>query len=381
MMEHTRVYAQIDLGAALSNFRAFHELAGDHAKICAVVKADAYGHGAVEISRMLQPFDWIWGFAVAEVPEAEALRRAGIVKPILILGYVFPEDDPFLAAEDVRPAVFSRERAEHLAAEAVRQGKQARIHIALDTGMSRIGFPDTDEAVREVAEIARMEGIIIEGLFTHFARADEADKTNARGALRRYLDFCGKLEEAGVHIPIRHVSNSAALLELPEARLDMVRTGIINYGVLPSDEMRPDTACLKPVMSLKTRVTHVKSVPAGVPVSYGGTFVTERETVIATIPAGYADGYPRSLSGKGYVLIDGHRCPILGRVCMDQFMVDVTGIACRPGQEVTLMGEDHGEVLPVETLSALSGRFPYEFLCCIGKRVPRVFLNLDEEQG
>ena len=381
MMEHTRVYAQIDLGAALSNFMAFHDLAGSHAKICAVVKADAYGHGAVEISRMLQPFDWIWGFAVAEVPEAEALRRAGIVKPILILGYVFPEDDPFLAAEDVRPAVFSKERAEHLAAEALRQGKQARIHIALDTGMSRSGFPDTDEAVREVAEIARMEGIIIEGLFTHFARADEADKTNARGALRRYMDFCGKLEEAGVHIPIRHASNSAALLELPEARLDMVRTGIINYGVLPSDEMRPDTAALKPVMSLKTRVTHVKSVPAGVPVSYGGTFVTERETVIATIPAGYADGYPRSLSGKGYVLIDGHRCPILGRVCMDQFMVDATGISCRPGQEVTLMGEDHGEVLPVETLSALSGRFPYEFLCCIGKRVPRVFLNLDEAQG
>lgn len=212
-------------------------------------------------------------------------------------------------------------------------------------------------------------------MFTHFARADEADKSTAQKALQRYLAFADKLERAGIPIPLRHCSNSASILELPEAHLDMVRAGITIYGIYPSDEMDRKKNVLQPVMELKSHIAYIKKVPAGTPVSYGGTFVTERETRVATIPVGYGDGYPRSLSNKGYVLIGGQTAPIIGRVCMDQFMVDVTDIEAHEQEEVTLLGKDGGAFLGIDELGRLSGRFPYEFACCINERVPRVYLT------
>ena len=371
-----RVCAYIDLDAVRQNFEVMRRLIPPGTGICAVIKTDAYGHGAVPIARMMEGEPYIRGFAVAAVEEALTLREAGIEKPILILGYVFPEDYETLVRFAVRPAVFTEEMAVALSRAAEKEQKVLPIHIALDTGMSRIGFLPGEEALEQVVRISKLPFLQVEGMFTHFARADEADKTIAQDALSKYLGFAEALERKGVTVPIRHCANSAAILELPEAHLDMVRAGITIYGIYPSEEMRRDKD-IRPVMQLKSHVAHVKTVPAGTPVSYGGTYVTTRQTRIATIPVGYGDGYPRSLSSRGYVLIDGKKAPILGRVCMDQFMVDVTGLDVKTGDEVTLMGYDHGAFLGVEELGALSGRFPYEFVCDIGPRVKRVYMRLE----
>ena len=371
-----RVCAWIDLDAVRQNFDVMRRLIPPGTNMCAVIKTDAYGHGAVPIARMMEEEPYIWGFAVAAVEEAAALREAGIRKPILILGYVFPGDYETLARLSVRPAVFTEEMALALDQAAAKEQTVLPVHIALDTGMSRIGFLPGEEALEQVVRISSLPHLRLEGMFTHFARADEVDKTIAKEALEKYLDFEEGLERKGVTIPIRHCANSAAILELPEAHLNMVRAGITIYGIYPSEEMRRDKD-LKPVMQLKSHVAHVKTVPAGTPVSYGGTFVTSRQTRIATIPVGYGDGYPRSLSNRGYVLIGGKKAPILGRVCMDQFMVDVTGMDVKTGDEVTLMGYDHGVLLSVEELGALSGRFPYEFVCDISPRVRRVYTGVE----
>ena len=241
--------------------------------------------------------------------------------------------------------------------------------------MSRIGFADTEESVKEIEEMAKLPGLVLEGIFTHFARADEKDKSDAVSQLNRYLRFISLLQEAGISIPLRHCSNSAGILEMPEANMDAVRAGISMYGIYPSDEMDRNRIRLEPAMELKSHIVYIKEVPAGVPVSYGGTFVTDRPTRIATIPVGYADGYPRSLSSRGCVLIRGKRAPILGRICMDQFMADVTDIPAEELDEVTLMGRDGEEFLSVDELGALSGRFPYEFVCDVSKRVPRIYVN------
>lgn len=376
--KHSRVYAKIDLDAVEENFLRMKENLRPGTRMIAVIKTDGYGHGAVEIARLTQSWDYIWGYAVATVEEAEKLRQAGIEKPILILGFVFPEHYETVARQGLRPAVFKLDMARQLSQAALHTGKTVNIHLALDTGMTRIGFPDTDQAVETIKEIGRLPGLRIEGMFTHFARADEADKSSARKQLERYLAFAGKLEAAGVSVPMKHCSNSAAILELPEANLDAVRAGITIYGIYPSDEMRRDGVRLRPVMELKSHIAYIKDVAAGVPVSYGGTYVTERPMRIATIPVGYGDGYPRSLSNRGYVLIHGKKARILGRVCMDQFMVDVTGIGAREFDEVTLMGRDGEETLSVDTLGTLSGRFPYEFFCDIGKRVPRIYVRNGE---
>lgn len=369
-----RVYAAIDMGAVRHNMDVMKALIGPDKHIIAVVKADAYGHGAVPIAKMLEEDPDIWGFAVAAVPEAVELREAGIVKPIMILGYVFPQDDEALIHFEIRPEVSTLQMAERLNKVAERRGKEIRIHIAVDTGMSRIGFFPDAQSVEAIRQISRLPHVRIEGMFTHFARADEVDKVCVHTAFARFQNFSRAVRAAGVDIPLCHCANSATILEYPDAHLNLVRAGITMYGIYPSDEMIRDKD-LQPVMQLKSRIAHLKWVAPGVPVSYGGTFVTERETQIATIPVGYADGYPRSLSSKGCVLWKGRRAPILGRVCMDQFMVDVTGMEAQIGDEVTLMGEDHGAFLGVDELGRLSGRFPYEFVCDISKRVPRVFIN------
>ena len=375
-----RVYAKINLDAVRMNFDAMRKRLKPGVKICAVIKTDGYGHGALPIAEMAEGWEDVWGYATATAQEAFSLRDGGIKKPILILGYSFPEDYEEMAARQIRPAIFTIEMAEDFQKAAERQKVCAPVHIAVDTGMSRIGFADHAVSADLVKDIAAMPNLSIEGLFTHFARADEVDKQYARAALDRYLAFREMLSERGVVPAISHCSNSAGILEFPDANLDMVRAGITIYGIYPSDEMDRRKNTLFPVMELKSRIVHVKTVPAGVPVSYGGTYVTDRITQIATVPVGYGDGYPRSLSSRGSVLVKGKRCPIIGRVCMDQFMIDTTGMDVRTGDEVTLMGRDGEEMISVDELGTLSGRFPYEFVCDIGKRVPRIYVKLDEQR-
>lgn len=346
--------------------------------MCAVVKADCYGHGAVPIARMIQNYDYIWGYACATPEEAMTLRRAGITKPIILLGYAFEESYEDMIDYDIRACVFEKESAYALSHVADSLNHKAIVHLALDTGMGRIGFSDTDESVKTIAEIAQIPNLEIEGIFTHFARADEPSLEPAVEQHRRYDAFIQKLEDAGVHIPIHHVSNSAALMRYPDANEDMVRAGITIYGLLPSDDVEDEMKDLKPVMKMTSHVTFVKDVKAGFPISYGGTFVTKRPTKVATIPVGYADGYPRTLSNKGEVLIHGKRVPILGRICMDQFMVDVTGMDVKQGDEVVLLGSQGDERISAEELGRKSGRFNYELVCDISKRVPRSYIYKDQ---
>ena len=374
MTTYSRVYAEIDLDAVLYNFESMRKNMTEGTQMIAVIKADAYGHGAVPIAHLMEARGYIWGFATATAEEAMQLRKAGIRKPILILGYVFEEYDDVLIREDIRPTVFKKETAYRLSRKAKALGRVLPVHVAVDTGMTRIGFADTKDSAEIIKEISMLPGITIEGLFTHFARADESDKTFAEKQLERYMAFADQLKELGIQIPIHHCSNSAGIIDLPQANLDVVRAGITIYGIYPSQEVKKECVPLKPVMKLKSHIAYIKDVEEGVEISYGGTFTTKRKSRIATIPVGYADGYPRSLSGKGSVLIRGQRAPITGRICMDQFMVDVTDLQdVSELDEVTLLGEDREAVLPVEELSALSGRFPYEFVCNISQRVPRIY--------
>lgn len=374
MNRYTRVRAVIDLDAILYNMNSMHQNISEDTKIMAVIKADGYGHGAAEVAECIEHLDYLAGYAVATVEEGLILRNHGIKKPILILGYAFPDQYDELIAADMRPTVFTRETAQELSQAAGEMGVDCPIHFAVDTGMSRIGYQVTEEAADEMAQIARLPHIMVEGIFTHFARADEADKTSAEEQLALFKKMISMLEERGIEIPIKHCSNSAGIVELKEANMDMVRAGITLYGLWPSEEVRRDIIDLKPALSLITHVAYVKDLEAGRAISYGGTYVTKRPSRIATIPVGYADGYARGLSNKGAVLIHGKRAPICGRVCMDQFMVDVTDIPeVKMGDEVILIGSAGEETITMEEVGELSGRFNYEFVCNLGKRIPRVF--------
>ncbi len=374
MNSYNRTYATVDLDAVAFNFESMRKNIQKETRMIAVIKADAYGHGALPIARMLEAYSYIWGFAVATAEEALELRDAGIQKPVLILSYVFEEYDPELIENQVRFPVFDYETASRLSEIAAAKSMTALIHLALDTGMTRIGLKDREESIDMVRRISQLPNLQIEGMFTHFARADEKDKTYANRQLERYIAFRDRLLEAGISIPICHCSNSAGIIDMPYANLDMVRAGITIYGIYPSDEVTKSVVPLKPVMEWKTRVSFVKEVDAGVEISYGGIYTTPKTMMVATIPVGYADGFPRMLSSKGCVLIHGQRAPILGRICMDQFMVDVTDIPdVHRGDVVTLMGKDGNEEIRVEELSGLCGRFPYEFVCNISKRVPRIY--------
>ncbi|MDO4518915.1 MAG: alanine racemase [Eubacteriales bacterium] len=376
MKEYKRIKALISLDAIRENFENMRKNIDPNTQMIAVIKADGYGHGAVQIMKMIHDYPYIWGFAAATAQEALELRKAGAKKPILILGLVFQEYMEELAEQEIRIAVTSYEMACQYAEAGKRIGKKVYIHLALDTGMTRIGFADREESLDEIGKIAQLENLEIEGMFTHFARADEYDRAPAMVQLARYTRFADALENRGVRLPIRHCSNSAGIIRVSEANLNIVRAGITIYGIYPSDEVEKDIVPMKPAMSLLSHVSYVKKVPAGVQISYGGTFVTKRDSVIATIPVGYADGYPRLLSNKGWVLIHSQKAPICGRVCMDQFMVDVTDIPdVKAEDEVILMGKSGDEEITVDLLGELSGRFPYEFVCDIGKRVPRLYIQ------
>ena len=376
MEQYERGYVKIDLDALESNMQAIRRRVGENRDIgiMGIVKADGYGHGAVPVAKTIEPY--VAGYGVATIDEALILRRHGIQKPILVLG-VTPQmrfDD--LLNCNISPAIFQYEKAERLSKRARILGKKGRIHIAVDTGMSRNGLAPNEESADMVRRISRLPGIEITGIFTHFAKADETDKGSARHQLELYSHFLDLLKERGVEIPIKHCANSAGILELKDSHFNMVRAGIIMCGIYPSDEVERSGIALTPALEWKSEVVYLKKVPAGTPVSYGWTCFTDRETMIATVPVGYADGYLRNLSNQGEVLIRGKRARILGRVCMDQMMVDVTDIPeAEEGDLVTLIGRDGDEQITVEELAERSHGFHYEIICGIGMRVPRVYLK------
>ncbi len=375
MRPYSRVYATVNLDAVASNMRSMRDNLPASTLIMGSVKADGYGHGSVPVAKTIEPY--VFGYAVATIDEGIILRRHGINKTILILGVTHESRYEDLLRYDIRTAMFQYEKAKKLSDLAVKQGKKAVVHLALDTGMSRIGMKADREYAKEAASIAALEGIEVEGLFTHFARADETDKSAYEEQYRRYKEFLGYLKELGVKIPIRHCSNSAGIVESLESNhMDMVRAGIAIYGMYPSDEVDHNSVKLTPAMEIKSCITYIKEIEAGTAVSYGGTFVADHTMKVATIPVGYGDGYVRSLSGKGDVLIHGKRAAILGRICMDQFMVDVTDIPdVQEDDEVTLLGSDGAECITMEELAEKSGGFHYEMICDIGKRIPRVYLK------
>ena len=369
-MYNSNSYVTIDLDAILHNFRLLKEKAGK--KILAVVKADAYGHGAVAISKLLETeCDW---FGVSSAAEALELRKAGIQKSILILGHINPAAFPAIVAADIRPTIFSLEDGQALSQEALRQGKTAKFHFAVDTGMRRIGVQVTQGDADLCLQIAKLPGLQAEGVFSHFATADEEDLSATRQQAAAFEQFCQMLEARGLTGLIRHLDNTAGILNFG-CHCDMVRAGISLYGLAPSDQLS-DVLPFKPAMQWYAQVSHVKTVAAGAPVSYGGHYVTTKPTRIATVSAGYADGYRRSLSGNFYVLIRGEKAPILGRICMDQFMVDVTHIPqVTPGDRVVLMGTEGNETISAEALGSAADSFHYEQICDISRRVARVYLQ------
>ena len=376
-MEYSNTWVNIDLDAIAANFHAIAKKAGK--PVCAVIKADAYGHGAVKVAQLLEGQCAFFG--VSSVAEGVELRNAGIKTSILLLGHTPTALFPAVVTHELRCAIFDREEAKRLSAEALRQQKTAYIHFAIDTGMSRIGFQVTEAAADQCAAIARLPGICAEGLFSHFATADETDLTAAKAQAEQYAAFDAMLKARGVQIPVRHLDNSAGIMNFG-CHYDMVRAGIILYGLYPSEEVDKALLPLEPAMQWETAVSHVKLLGPGRAISYGGTYVTDKPTVVATIPAGYADGYRRSLSSRFYVLIRGKRAPILGRVCMDQFMVDVTDIpGVSVGDRVVLMGTDGSETLSAETIAAAAHSFNYEQVCDISRRVTRVYYRGGKQIG
>jgi alanine racemase len=372
--EISRVYAKIDLNSLRYNMESMYRNINPDTKIVAVIKTDAYGHGALPVAEAIEDLPYLWGYAVATVDEAVALIEDGRTKPILILGISFPEQYRDIVKYHIRPAVCDLEVAGELSRIAAETNETVHIHIPIDTGMSRIGYQVTEETADTIAEIAKLPNLEIEGIFTHFARADEADKNPTAEQIARFEKLIGMVEDKGIKIPVKHCSNSAGIIEFPEANMNLVRAGITMYGMWPSEEVSRDKISLRPVMSLKSHISFIKTLPAGREISYGGTYVTQEAKRIATIPVGYGDGYARSLSNKGYVLIRGRRANICGRVCMDQFMVDVTDFPeVQEGDTVTLLGSDGKESITMEELGSLSGRFNYEFACLINQRVPRIY--------
>lgn len=372
------VWAEINLENLSHNLREVRRLTRKEAKVMAVVKADAYGHGAVESSRALLSAG-ADRLAVAVLNEALQLRQAFPETDIMVLGYTPPHLYDQVAANRIIQTIYSMSHARPLSEAAVRNGVDVRVHIKLDTGMHRIGMPANEETIREILEISKLPGLVIEGIFTHFAVADEVDKTYTMKQVEKYNFVVQGLEAGGLTIPIHHVSNSAAIIDLPELNYNMVRAGIMLYGLYPSQDVIKDRVVLKPVMSLKACLSHVKTLEAGSGISYGLKYITQSAEEIATMPLGYADGYTRMLSGKGEVLFKGQLRPLTGRICMDQCMFDVTGLGAKPGDIAVLFGEDgEGNTLPVETLADKLGTINYEMVCMIDKRVPRVYVRSGE---
>jgi len=377
MLEDIRrpAWAEIDLRAVGHNMREIRRIVRPETEIMAVLKANAYGHGAVQLAPVVLR-EGATRLGVATLGEALQLRADGIAAPILIMGYI-PADQTETAIDGgITLTVYTPEMAAAVSRAAEKRGTRAAVHVKIDTGMSRIGFLPGPQAVRQIAAIAKMPGILLEGAFTHFAVADLRDKTFSREQWDRFRRLLHDLEAAGVQVPIRHAANSAAIIDLPETHLDMVRAGIVLYGLYPSDEVSRDRISLQPAMSLKAQVSFVKTVPAGTSVSYGRRFVTAGDAVIASLPLGYADGISRALSNRAEILLHGRRLRVAGTICMDQFMVDASRVPeVRLGDEAVLIGCQGGESISVEEMAGLLGTINYEVVCMISERIPRRYIG------
>ncbi len=368
-MQFDQTCLYIDLDKVSRNLALVQEKCGT--AVCAIIKADAYGMGAVSIARAIEGQCAFFG--VSSIAEAVELRRAGIHKPILILGRIPVSAYSLAVRYDIRTTIFLWEDAIALSEEARLQGKTARIHFAVDTGMSRIGFQATEDSADLCVKMAALPNLIAEGLFSHFACADCADLASAREQARLFAAFDGMLRARGLEIPIRHLNNSAGIMNF-DTQYEMVRSGIVTYGLFPSDEVAPAALPVEPVMQWVTRVAYVKTLPAGRSIGYGAAYTSTRETVVATLPVGYADGFRRSLSGVGHVLIRGKRAPILGRVCMDQIMVDVTDIPdVQLDDKVILIGSSGEEEITADEMAAATGTINYEIVCGLSRRIPRAY--------
>lgn len=373
MSGYLRCYAEVSLKAIGHNIAQVKKRLRPGVKLLAVIKADAYGHGAVRVGKYLE--DQVDYFAVATAEEAMELREQGIRLPVLVLGYISPEQYGEILDYDITQTVYSLEIAEKLSEASVKAGCRTKIHAALDTGMTRIGFHITEEEADRIAAISRLPGLELEGMFTHFSCADQKDKTYCGLQLEKFRRMERMLRARGVEIPVKHICNSAGIMEFDDYRFDMVRSGIVTYGLYPSEEVDKSRLPLIPALSWKSRVIHVQDAEPGLGVSYGATYTTEGPcTRIATVSAGYADGYPRALSNKGRVLIHGRYAPILGRVCMDQMMVDVSHIPdVKVEDMVTLIGREGDRGITMEEVADPACRFNYEMACGISKRVPRIY--------
>ncbi|HPT75592.1 MAG TPA: alanine racemase [Defluviitaleaceae bacterium] len=376
--EHYRVIAEINLDAISNNIKEIQKNISKDTEIMAVVKADAYGHGAIEVSRILIE-NGVQRLAVAILDEGKQLREEGFNVPILILGYTPAEQAGELVSYDLIQTVFSFEMAKAISDSAVKQNKKAKIHLKIDTGMSRIGFKPDKESIKTIKEINQLPNINIEGIFTHFSSADEADTSFTQQQFSIFNAFIKALEEEGLKIPVKHCSNSAGFMLDERMHMNLIRPGIIIYGLYPSNEVNKEKIHLKPAMSLKSQVVFVKEVEENTPVSYGRKFITSKKTKVATIPVGYADGYSRRLSSSGRVLINGEYAPIIGNICMDQFMVDVSHISdVEVGTEVVLIGQQGQNSISAEEIADIIGTINYEVVCMVGKRIPRLYIENKE---
>lgn len=368
---YNRIYARINMDNLRYNILKMKAMVKPDMKILAVLKADAYGHGAVEIAKRINDISDYYG--VATVDEAVELRNAGVKTPILIIGYTDICDYEKLIEYDITQTVYNVAECEKLSETALRHNTKVKVHIKVDTGMGRIGFPVSDDGIKQALMLKSMKGLEIEGIFTHYAKADEADKIYAYGQKDKFLCFIHEMEKNGVSFALKHIDNSAGTMEMDDDEFDMVRLGIVTYGLYPSEEV-DRSVIIKPVMSLVSHVIHVKTLPEGVGIGYGWTYVTDKETKVATVAVGYADGYPRAQSNRGRVIIRGQYVPVIGRVCMDQLMVDVTGIPdVGVRDEVVLIGGENGKYISVEEVAAPAASFNYELVCSIGRRVPHVY--------
>jgi alanine racemase len=386
-VDNPLTWAEVDLKAYAHNIRELRRITRTGARLMAVVKANGYGHGAVEVAReALQNGAEYLG--VARIHEGVQLREAGLEAPILIFGYSSPESAPILIEHQLTQTVYSAATAEALSRQAARRGKKIKVHIKVDSGMGRLGLlldtpaggsPEGGPAadpIDDVAAISRLADLEVEGIFTHFATADSADKSYANRQLERFRDFLSQIDRAGLLPAVKHAANSGALIDMPDSHLDMVRPGIATYGLYPSDEVNQSHIDLKPVMALKSRIIHLKKVPAGFHISYGITHRTKTPTTIATVPVGYADGLNRLLSSRGHMLVHGRKVPIVGRVCMDLTMLDVGALSgAAIEDEVVVFGRQAGETITADEIAASLNTINYEIVTSIAGRVPRVYLE------
>lgn len=371
------VRLEINLDNIANNVKEIRRIVNDKTMIMASAKANAYGHGSVEVTRTFLE-NGVDRLAVSIIQEAIELRRSDISEPILILSYTPRCQMDKAIKYDLIQTIYNYDDAKYLSKLALNSGKLAKIHIKIDTGMSRIGFLANEKSIDSIKKISKLSNLEIEGIFSHFSCSDEVDKSFSHLQFEKFNWVINRLLDEGVNIPVKHISNSGAILDLPEYNLDMVRPGIILYGYYPSDDVNKHVINIKPAMTLKAEISNVKTVPQNTSISYGRTFFTSRESVVATIPIGYGDGYSRMFSGKAFVYINGWKVPVVGTICMDQMMIDVTDIEkVNIGDEVILFGYDNGYPL-VDELASLLGTINYEFLCMMGRRIPRVYIRNNE---